>query len=215
MCRVARKLTGSTSRMVPCCSGSGTNPITLSCTISLSAARKWGCDIMTGAPGTGIYSTLISSFSHTFKQRHLNLPNGFFLNPWMLYMQCQQKKKIKFGLKLRVGVVFFYVFYTIHKLVIKNEIGRCWSILEKSNTVDYHKSLLQYRKLLGNVQVNVFINIKYLSTQVSCFVILQVLCSLNGFQCSYHKIGIHALIRYTCTDWALKVKIQNITYIFN
>lgn len=109
MCRVARKLTGSTSRMVPCCSGSGTNPITLSCTISLSAARKWGCDIMTGAPGTGIYSTLISSFSHTYKQRHLNLPNGifFYRNPCMLYMQCQQKKKIKFGLKLRVGVVFF------------------------------------------------------------------------------------------------------------
>lgn len=158
-----------------------------------------------------VYSTSISSFSHTYKQRHLNLPNGFLKKSMYVINAMSAEKKLNLVLTQGWGGVF----YPSHKLVIKNEIGRCWSILEKSNTVDYHKSLLQYRKLRGNVQVNVFINIKYLSTQVSCFVILHVLCSLNGFQCSYHKIGIHALIRYTCTDWALKVKIQNITYIFN
>lgn len=160
-----------------------------------------------------VYSTLISNFSHTYKQRHLNLPNGIFFTVIHVCYTCNVSRK-KINLVLTQG--WGGVFYPSHKLVIKNEIGRCWSILEKSNTVDYHKSLLQYRKLRGNIQVNVFINIKYLSTQVSCFAILHVLCSLKGFQCSYdHKIGIHALIRYTCTDWALKVMIQNIPHIFD
>lgn len=64
---------------------------------------------------------------------------------------------------------------------------------------------------LHNVQVNVFININYFSTQVSCcYINVHVLSSLSGFQGTYQKVGLPVLIRYTCTDSALKVEIQNI-----
>lgn len=77
---------------------------------------------MTGAPGTGIYySTLISSFSHTYKQRHLNLPNGFFFKSMNVIHAMSAEKKLNLVLTQGWGGVF----YPSHKLVIKNEIGRC------------------------------------------------------------------------------------------